>query len=1175
MQNIFNKLDLIVDSTTDENVVLDAGLPFLLEADRSDFSNVVCGQFIMNGRKLEIEDDQREKYLIEQVYAINSAEQLKVKLSEIVGDTEFLSCAEFPNLKFIIGSLNRTDRTLLDNGEYVNLRLQWKQINAEAFTDNQYIPLISMPHPQLTKNNIYKVLITGYSKNRINVECNGLIGYISSQFLPAADKDDFDTKYPIGTFIDAYFIKVEEAGIYNQHLFSLIPKQTDFTLKFGTYDGYFNKYDEKQLQMFVDIDEYVAFPAFYPHGLNIKTWVASEFLKPGQKIKLKVEESTIEEYRSKITFIPPKEDVFDLKKGEIYTAKLRKDSPYLRFTAKGKNYSLFAANSEHQWIKSRAFDIYPNEDIPVRIDIMHEYTFRDEQNHECWKDPKIFVNSTKKFFEEHPNGMVVDVKVCGLVDEFYVLQCDGFWFEIHENRILRYMPYLYRPKIGSSIHALIDDNRLIMQYDRFEPNYMLPDGNYSGRIIDSYSDWRFVIETTQGKVVAKPEAYISKYILLKFLDIDTKVDVTVKDNLARFSISRLNCQMPYKEDPIQAEVIDARHGGLIVRIGDAYGAIPPEYIEWRTSYAIDENSYIGKVVEVNMLKGTNNQLLFSLRKGENPYLKKGLKIDDVVNVRLIDHSTLELDVDGLSGHLYFKFDDYFRTPQGGPAIFEGESFKAKVNEIDPEHSKLELSLAIPLPTEGIRNLQKTFEKNKYYDVEVLGFCDSNMECVIVECNGARGCINKRDILIDKILFRPWYFKPGKKIKLKLISSLLNKHILYFDGCERLFDKISSEQIKAHTHVRAKIIDQITEGFVAQISLPEIGTLPAIMTNAAADEMSTKFAIDDEFDAVIAYVDNKHKAIYLTHKDSPLYALYHLKKDTRLIGKVIRFDPTTGYEILFDKGMKGLMSKEFATHNFWSTDVLSVGASYEFAVKSAEISKHCLLLNRNTLLDNPWKNISLKIKDHIRFTITGIYGKHVNIEHSGIRDWLDSGVAAEIIGRPWERDYIANPSDFPIGTEFDAIIKLAYSTNSKYLHYVLEADRLADIKALETKAHPATIVHINSDGLWVKINNSLPGIVRNENITHAHTDNPTQYFKVGDTIHVKVASKQHGAYAELSRKELVLSAKKIPKNTKATVSHIGQDSVLAIADGVEISLPKSIFGKNVKKGTKITLNKDYE
>ena len=1194
-KNRTNSLDYKIIGEQNNLWIVEAGLPYLLSIPKESVTDGKIGEYIMLGRQqftqiVSSEKDHSEK--AEELKAhISEGKPIELILKYINRKNGFyvLTSPNWPGFSFSTKWLNYTDRYSLENGKTVEMigRKTKGGIAPEVETI-PYIPVQSIEKETPQKYGVYKAVVTYVSSARLTVECNGRPGYIDQNNMNP------DWKYETGMFLDVKCIYADHTGkVYNYR--HIITEASENTLRKNTIiSGTINHFDEDEGTLYVNFDKYINRKTFCAGSLNAASWIASGLF--GEEIRLrinKVLEGTDCPYTTEL-LLPENKDPYNLPVGTKLTIDYSPGDKYIRFVHNGRQYGLY---KESVYIPEFLKGIL-KDSVSMNGIVIKAYGSTDR-----YSDPDVVINSYTQFCADHSDeaSKEFEAEIIGNSDTGIVVRTsDGYYINIPDNKFDHHWPKYHRPATGDMIKCLYDTlpesrnpdkKEVIPLYDSSsETEYTLPQGCYAGKVIRAYLNDRFVVETKQGPITAVCDAppYIQNYFYRNNTPADVETDA---DGNAVMRFSGVNYSAPGLKEGAEVHVTPVARvsNGILVEFENdgakCYGYIYAEDFAWTHFFDIDLDEELrrlstpGKIVMARRItKPDKTGIFFTLKNlNENPYkapefdnLQPGSEVEVTV-VKYLKYDNLLVEYNGIRGIIFSNYTGRFRIQSNRPARYVGERIKARVQEFDRDRGTLEFRAKAV----NYERIHTRLEKGKRYSVTVRGHAGSN---VIVQCGDIIGSLSNTKYLYEKIFVTPEHFPVGTEIDAvcKKYEFKNNGRTIYClfsvtDEWIKNFYKISTHVLYEET-VKGRVAGFTDRGLIMTFPFREYPKAYGIMPHRAAlenvegvnAELRNIYHIGQEIDIIPAYPVQSERTVYVIPANCRLREEYRKAKQGNYIvrGTISSFDRAEGYTVALDNGLTAFMNADSSSHSLWYTDILPTGVAMDFLMYGADFIRYRPLLSRKAVIDNPWDTMYLKEGDVTDITVEGTLGNLVVISYLGVHDYIEPEHIANFAGQPWNKSYTIINQDFPKGKVLKArVVKADVSKRHNilvpqlgYLHGDMQAE----------------VVHVDSDGLWVKLSdtNGTVGFVPDTEISHAKISAADRFFNTGDKFHVRFTGMdKKGFTPQLSRKALLDGTPVKPqgKPVMVTLRCSADGNALVLAFGREIVLPETALIPTGKDG----------
>lgn len=1193
--NGIESLDYRIIGENEDCWIAEAGLPYLLTIPKEKVRNGSIGRFIVPGLEqfTQIVNSEKNRSMkAEELKAhINAGKPIRLNLKYVNKNNGYyvLTSPEWPDFTFSTKWMSYADRYQLEKGETVEMTgCRTKEGTAPEVGTVPFISVHSIEREKPKKQGVYQAVVTNVSAARITVDCNGYPGYIHLNDMNPG------TEYTKGDFITVKCIFADHTGKQYQYR-HIITENSASTYNIGEFViGTINHFDKDEGALFVNFGRYTNRKTFCRGSLNAASWIASELF--GEEVRLRitdVKEGLECPYITELV-ITEKNDPFNLPIGTKLTIDYSPGDQYIRFTHNNRQYALY---KEEVYIQDFLKGILKGR-VQLNSIVTKGYGSLD-----LYSDPDVAINSFIQFCADHDDEASKEftAEIIGTSEDGTVARTsDGYYINIPDSKFDYRWPRYHRPAAGDTITCVYDiapesrntdKKEIIPLYDSTsEAEYKLPGGVYSGKVVRSCLDNRFVVETPQGPVTAVCEApqYIQNYFYRNNTPADVEVDADGNATM-RFSGVRYTAPKIIEDARVQIKPVARVSNGILVEFqtdgGKCYGFISSKEFAWTHHFDIDLDEELrhlstpGKIFMARrIIKPDEAGIFFSLKnQDENPYkapefnnLQQGSEVEVTV-VKHLKYNNLLVEYKGLKGIILNNYAGRFRLMTYRPARYVGERIKARVHEFDRDKGILEFRTN----SVNYEKIHTRPETGKKYRVTVRGHAASN---VIVQCGDIIGSLSNSKYLYEEIYVTPEHFPAGteieavcKKFDFKNNGRTIRCLFSVTDNWKKNFYKISTHVLDEET-VRGRVAGFNDRGLIMTFPFRKYPEAYGIMPYRAALEnvegvnanIRSIYRIGDEIDIVPAYAAQNRRTVYVIPANSKLREEYRKAKESKYTvrGKIISFDRTEGYTIALDNGLTAFMDADSSSHSLWYTDILPTDVTMEFLMYGADFSGYRPLVSRKAVLDNPWDKITLNDGDVIEITVEGILGDKAVVSYRDVRDYLETEYIPVFAGHPWDKKHGITEPDFPKGKALKVKVEKA-DVAKRHNILVPYFDSFIGEK-------PTEVIDVAPDGLWVKLKdrNNYIGFVPDAEISHAGVSAADGFFRVGNTFHVRYAGTMADGFTPLLSRKSLLDSTPIKQQNKpvtVTLHRATGGKALVLAFGREIVLPETALDPTDKNG----------
>ena len=407
-----------------------------------------------------------------------------------------------------------------------------------------------------------------------------------------------------------------------------------------------------------------------------------------------------------------------------------------------------------------------------------------------------------------------------------------------------------------------------------------------------------------------------------------------------------------------------------------------------------------------------------------------LRVGQVVEgtVVKIEENTIYLDVKYMTeGKIHL--DNYDKP---APETFfgllkQGDKVKARVQKITDDPAQILLSRLPLLAEENFEKLQQLVESQEVVKARVTKVLDKGL---ILNCLDNEVFLPFS--LLDFELLKEKDKLKGKKLDINIIEATKKGRSRRIVGSRKaIFEKERQMQYEKRLEERQNELDDINTGDVLK------GTVDKLEPHAATirfdhvvgllrisqvshyriEKIEDVLSLGQDIDVkVIKKEGNRLDLSIKALQKTPYEAFYDAHKVGDTVKGTVFQKLPFGIIVEVDKDVRGLLHKnEFSWNpndNFDSH--VKIGDDVELSILNMDSKKERIALSRKALIDNPWKNVTVKRGQVIKAVVDSVEKEGVNVFVDGVTGFIPlSELSNEKIGRP--EDYFAK------GDEVEAIV----------------------------------------------------------------------------------------------------------------------------------------------------------
>lgn len=374
-----------------------------------------------------------------------------------------------------------------------------------------------------------------------------------------------------------------------------------------------------------------------------------------------------------------------------------------------------------------------------------------------------------------------------------------------------------------------------------------------------------------------------------------------------------------------------------------------------------------------------------------------VEINDEENCILINLNTQT------EGRIYIEhFCSDFENKKFSKLVKVGDVVRAKITKWDEEHSILLLSRLPLLKEENLLKIKEQFEKG---DTIIANVKQANEGGLVLEYlgheifvpnslldfeinNNKNEYLNKKlELVISDVQER---FRGQTKIlgSRKPIYEKVRQELLEERNKQReenlnkinAGDVLTGEVVKIEEHAATVKVSEYVTGLlrISQVSHHHVEVIGDVLK--VGQKVQVKILKKEG-----NRLDLSMKALLPTIFEE--YIASHKVGDT-VTGKIVQKLPI-GLIVEVDKGVKGLLHKsEFSWRLNDNLDLLTkIGDEIELKILALDPKKERVSLSRKALMENPWKNVTVRRNDIVKAIVTEITQEGLKVEVQGVEGFI--------------------------------------------------------------------------------------------------------------------------------------------------------------------------------------------
>ncbi|MDX9691227.1 MAG: S1 RNA-binding domain-containing protein [Acholeplasmataceae bacterium] len=409
---------------------------------------------------------------------------------------------------------------------------------------------------------------------------------------------------------------------------------------------------------------------------------------------------------------------------------------------------------------------------------------------------------------------------------------------------------------------------------------------------------------------------------------------------------------------------------------------------------------------------------------------KVLKVGQIVEgtVIKVEENTIWIDVQYTTeGKIHL--DNYDKP---APETFHGlvkvgQKVKAKVQKITDDPAQILLSRLPLLIEEKFEKIQELVKTGETVKAKVRQVLDKGLVLYYLENE-----VFLPYSLLDYDLVKEKEALKGKVLEIQIVEAIQkgrSKRIVA--SRKAIFERERQEAYEKRIEQRSQELDNINTGDVLKGNVDKIEAHAATIrfdhvvgllrisqvSHYRIDKIDDVLSLGEEVTVkVIKKEGNRLDLSIKALQKTPHEMFYDTHKVSETIkGKVFQKLPF-GIIVEVEKDVRGLLHRnEFSWNpndNFES--YVKIGDEIELSIISLDPKKEKIALSRKALLDNPWKNVTVKRGDIVKANIKEVSKEGLVVEVQGV----DATIAANELSN----EKIGKPEDyFAVGDEVEAVI----------------------------------------------------------------------------------------------------------------------------------------------------------
>jgi small subunit ribosomal protein S1 len=394
----------------------------------------------------------------------------------------------------------------------------------------------------------------------------------------------------------------------------------------------------------------------------------------------------------------------------------------------------------------------------------------------------------------------------------------------------------------------------------------------------------------------------------------------------------------------------------------------------------------------------------------------------------VEQNTIYIDLNAMTeGKIHL---DNYQRPQ--PETFiglvkVGDQVKARIQKITDDPAQILLSRLPILEEEDFEKIVKAMKEEKVVKAKVKKVDEAGLLLTYLNHD-----MFLPYSLLDFDLQQNKETLKGKTLEVNIIEvtdKSRRKRIVA--SRKQIFEKARQEAYEARIEAKQKELDSIQTGDIKKGIVDKIETHAATVrfdhvmgllrisqvSHYRIEHLSDVLKKGQEVEVKVikkegSRIDLSMKALLSTPYE--VYVKAHRVSET-VSGVVVQKLPF-GIMVELDQDVRGLLHRsEYSWNPNDNYDAyVKIGQTIELSIIAMDAKKEKIGLSRKTLLDNPWKNVTVKRGDLIQTEITAIDRKGLTVNVQGADGTIAiSELAVEKIGRPEDH--------FQVGDTIEALI----------------------------------------------------------------------------------------------------------------------------------------------------------
>jgi small subunit ribosomal protein S1 len=355
------------------------------------------------------------------------------------------------------------------------------------------------------------------------------------------------------------------------------------------------------------------------------------------------------------------------------------------------------------------------------------------------------------------------------------------------------------------------------------------------------------------------------------------------------------------------------------------------------------------------------------------------------NVIKVEDNTLYVDLNAMTeGKIHL--DNYAKpAPQTFIGLIAiGDTVKARIQKITDEPAQILLSRLPLIEEESFKKLEEAVKNESVVSATVK---KADEKGLLLNIEGFEAFLPYSHLDYDLVKNKEQL--RGKKLEVQLLEATKRGRFQKIIASrKKIFEQARQEAYDARIKAREEALQQIKTGdvlkgivdkieaYAATVKFGHVAGLLRIsqVSHYRIDQLEDVLAVGQEVEVKVIKkegnrLDLSVKALMPTPYEE--YAKVHHKGET-VEGTVVQKLPF-GIIVELDRDIRGLLHQsEFSWNPNDNYDAyVKIGETIPVGILSIDVKKEKIALSRRVLLDNPWKDVTVRRGDVIQVPITGI------------------------------------------------------------------------------------------------------------------------------------------------------------------------------------------------------------